>query len=435
MTAKFPLRRCSSPAVTLFLVLGFCGSLHAQGERTSAEFDLLREAWSQAPADSQATTAAELQAFVEDFLGSEAVQHYLAWSSAPSASEADSILELVEVAADRHGVRWARARPMLETYLLSVRGAVHRGGEVGLSAEPSMGAGEPAGDKSRHSHDVTDVEVHIEPYQPFTVGQSLEVNGSIHNHSKDSYVYLAPSNALLFLPPTLVAAGGWIREMEADFPGRQVRDTVDPQIVVLEPNSTVRVVWRARRDTSELAQAGMGEMLGRLFDLALLESREYMVEGDIWVATDLWAARHPNSLHGWQQVGEASSYPGAILVQWRFLFLLPAIWAGGVLVLAAQLIFGSMQVAPRARQAGKKLGIRFAGAVVLTTLVAVLSLVFGEAPLLPNINMNGLMEAFATGMLIQFLGYRYFEARVSKVLASGGRIAARISGQGRVAGT
>ena len=119
MTAKFPLRRCSSLGVNLFLVLGFCASLHAQGERTSAEFDPLREAWSQAPADSQATTAAELQAFVEDFLGSETVQQYLAWSNAPSASEADSILELVEVAADRHGVRWARARPMLETYLLS----------------------------------------------------------------------------------------------------------------------------------------------------------------------------------------------------------------------------------------------------------------------------------------------------------------------------
>ena len=434
MTAKFPLRRWSSPGVTLLLLSGFCGSLHAQGGRTSAEFDSLSEAWSHAPAERQATTAAELQAFVEDFLGSEALQHYLAWSNAPSSSEADSILGLVEATAGRHGVRWGRARPMLETYLLSLRGAVHRGGEVGLSAEPSVGAGEPAEDKNRHSHDITDVELHIEP-QPFTVGQSLEVNGTIHNHSKDSYVYLAPSNALLFLPPTLAAAGGWIREMEADFPGRQVHDTVDTQIVILEPNSTVRVVWRARRNTSELAEAGMGEMLGRLFNLALLESREYMVEGDIWVATDLWAARHPNSLHDWQQVGEASSYPGTILVQWRFLFLLPAIWAGGVLVLAAQLIFGSMQVAPRARQAGKKLGIGLAGAVVLTTLVAVLSLVFGEAPLLPSINMNGLMEAFATGMLIQFLGYRYFEERFSRALASGGRIAARISGQGRVAGT
>ena len=418
---------CSSLAPALF-VLGPCDSLDAQEELTSAQFDPLYQAWLDAPPGTQQATAqTKLQAFVREFLGGQTVDGYLYYVTADSVSEqqAQQHLQLVKNAMARHGVRvrWVRAEFMLSTYFHSVHRAAHRAA-VGEPTEPDAAAAEPAGRESGHSHEIADVELHIEPYQAYIVGQDLIVNGSIHNHSKDSYLYLNASTSMLHLPSALASAGRWSQVMEAEFPGKPMRDSLDPDIVILAPGSELRLTWRARRTRSEVDAAGVAAALGWLGDLARLESHEYKVDAELWYATNARAARRDDR-RGWTPISEA--YPNAITVRWSFIFLLPALWSGGVLVLLAQVIYGSTETAPKSRLRKQKLGIGLAGAVVLTTLVAVLSFAFGEAPLLPSIKMDGLMEAFAAGMVIQFLGYRYFAERFTRALESGGNMHKRIS--------
>jgi hypothetical protein len=387
-------------SITTVLLLSTALPVAAQTRRSSADLEALVERWDSTTAGSELERVMgdSIHGLVREVLGPEVMQQWQVFLDAPlGTDEEDQAFNRLQEIAEGSGVRWDRAQ-----FLLSVDDFVGEY-EATIEAQPDS-AGEAKPEIALSSADSAagaDVAVALSLHtSTWEMTEALHVDGVLRNES-DRLIWIVDSLQQLRLEPQIERAAG---EVVANFP------LIPSSTVALAPHAEVLVEW-----TSEGAPAP-GNLISRFLRRSLLKPRDYRADSRVFYATVDPRGREIIDLQEWDS--ERGEHPAILSPDWGVLLLLPPLWFGGVLVVLLQLAREEPKGLSLAK--AKRVGGGVVAAVLLTTVIALVSFFSGQTNLLPSINMQSPGQAIAAGILIQLLGYSYYVKRLPQALDAAG---------------
>ena len=367
----------------------------------SAGWDTLVVSWEDTPAGSEEErdALAAMREFLTERLGESSLEAYLRWWSSPNPDDAQVDRDEAMAGAENAGLRWGRAEEMLETFAEYRQLTANPADLEQIQADAAQSPPDPALITER----LAGVELALNPPEAVSSRDPVAFSGVVRNLT-DEYIYLGTGDLVVEVPARLLGMRGAPQFIEARFPPtlRKVLDEEGNVWTAIEPQRETRVSWYHETGSRGFLEGATSWLNQKPGDYSV---RVYL-EG--------WPDSPPRAGSGRRAIRQESD-DYTVHVRASLTHLLPLAWIGGLLVLLLQGVMrtGANGVMPESGYRGFVKGV--VASLILVTVIIIMNEFTQGTSLLPTLDMTTFGAAVAAGMLIQWLGYRFYAPLISGI--------------------
>jgi hypothetical protein len=399
---RSPVWLSSFPILSLLVLSVASAPLMAQGTATSGSggWDELVGDWGGTPAGSPAERTAldRMRQFVTVRFGDDAVEAYLRYWASTDPESAQADLQVAVSGAERADIRWGRAEEMLETF------ADYQQLTIGAADLEQIQANPVSTDVDLTTSQVDGFELELDPPEAILSGDPFELSGIVRNHT-DEHIFLAPEGLVVEVPARLIGMKGGPQFIAARFPPNLRRVPRDDTVwTALAPGTETSVSWYREAESAE----GMKRLTSWLYR----RPGEYPIRAHV----SGWLGHLPSDGSRSSQAEflrrETPDYN--VHVRASMTHLLPLAWIGGLVVLLLQAVITTPRTGgAMARHGFLSFGKGLVASLTLVTVIIIMNEFTQGTPLLPTLDVTTFGAAVAAGMLIQWLGHKYYLPLIS----------------------
>lgn len=251
-----------------------------------------------------------------------------------------------------------------------------------------------------------EIEIKLNPSRDVVVsGEMWAIEGVLTNRG-DTPIWLVDSHTTLTLAPELLGNGARVGSIGAFFP--TIRSRPSHEVVRIDPGATYSVIWKidpSRNMESSEIKGATSNAVNTLKSFAFVPPSEYRITACIHIWTTLPEFDDNGNV---DNLGASftQSLNRTVKLDPSPIILVFGSAIGGILCFLLQILSGLVPLNEGLSGSASQIVVGLLTAILLTSVVTTLLSRLSNSDFIINIKVKDLWGAIATGIIVQWLGYK-----------------------------